>query len=151
MAMTRRTRNRICIWVIFLGLLNFVAYTLVYAELGGDARNGYIGRSPEGDREYYVGGHFIRGSEGQFSPVPAWVWIYSYIHSISIWPTEAAVLVCLLILARPHIIATMREGGLMRGSTFIAVCSTIVILLASALTVWFAIRFVIELVEETHA
>ncbi len=143
--MDRRTRNRICIWVIFLGLLNFVAYAIVYAELGGDATNGYIQRDAKGHREYFVAGHFIHGPEGQPTRVAGWLWVYSYIHSITIWPTEAAILVCLLILGRPHIIATMKEGGLMQGSTFVAVCSTIVILLASTLTIWFLIRFVGEL------
>ncbi|HOW17562.1 MAG TPA: hypothetical protein PLC79_00885 [Phycisphaerae bacterium] len=143
--MDRRTRNRICIWVIFLGLVNFAAYAILYAELGGDASNGYIGTDPDGGRAYYVAGHFIHGREGRYSRVAPWVWIYSYVHSITIWPTEAAVLVCLLILGRPHIIATMKEDGLMQGSTFVAVCSTIVILLASALTIWFVIRFISQL------
>jgi hypothetical protein len=139
-------RTRICIWIIFLGLLNFVAYAILYAEVGGDARNGYIGVSAkDGQREYYVAGHFLRVPEGQFQRVAPWVWIYSYVHSITIWPTEAAVLVCLLILARPHIIATMKENALMQGSTFVAVCSTIVVLLASALTIWFVIRFISQL------
>lgn len=142
--MDRRTRNRICIWVIFLGLINFAAYAILYAELGGDASNGYV-TMRDGHREYYVRGHFIHGPEGQSARVAPWVWVYSYLHSISIWPTEAAVLVCLLILGRPHIIATMKEDGLMQGGTFVAVCSTIVILLASALTIWFLTRFVGEL------
>jgi len=134
-------------WVIFLGLLNFVAYTIFYAQLGGDARNGYIGVGEGGHREYYVGGHFIHGStldERHFRQVAPWVWIYSYVHSISIWPSEAAVLICLLILARPHIIATMKERDIIQGSTFVAVCSTIIILMASAMTIWFTIRFVSE-------
>ncbi len=143
--MDRRTRNRICIWVIFLGLLNFVAYTIVYAQLGGDAQNGYVGAGTGGHREYYVAGRFIHGREGGYERVSAWVWIYSYIHSISIWPTEAAVLVCLLILARPHIIATMKERSFMQGSTFVGVCSTMIILAATVLTVQFTIRFVREL------
>lgn len=143
--MDRRTRNRICIWVIFVGLLNLVAYTVVYAELGGDARNGYIGESESGQREYYVGGHFLQDPTGAFRPVAPWVWIYSYAHSISIWPTEAAILVCLLILARPHIVATMKEDSLMPGSTVVTVCITIILLLASTLTAWFTIQFVAEL------
>ncbi len=143
--MDRRTRNRICIWVIFLGLLNLVAYTIVYAQIGGDASNGFIRVGPGGEREYYVAGHFIHGPEGQSARVPAWIWFYSYAHSITIWPTEAAVLVALLILSRPHIIATMKEGSLMQGSTFVAVCATIILLLAAAFTVTFVVRFITEL------
>lgn len=143
--MERRVRNRLCIWIIFLGLINFVAYAVVYAELGGDACNGYIQAGSHGPRQYYVAGHFIHGAEGKSARVAGWVWIYSYVHSITIWPTEAAILVCLLILARPHIVATMKEDSLMQGSTFVAVCSTIIVLLASALTIWFVIRFAGEL------
>ncbi len=143
--MDRRTRNRICIWVIFVGLLNLVAYTVVYAELGGDARNGYIGESESGQREYYVGGHFLQDPTGAFRPVAPWVWIYSYAHSITIWPTEAAILVCLFILARPHIIATMKENGIVQGQTFIAVCATIILLFSASLTTWFLIGFIKEL------
>lgn len=143
--MDRRTRNRICIWVIFLCLLNFVVYAIVYARIGGDASNGYVKITPAGEREYYVYGHFLRDPDGRPTRVRGWVWIYSYVHSISIWPTEAAVLVCLLILSRPHIIATMKEDSVINGSTFVTVCSTIVVLLAFVLTVWFVMRFVSEL------
>jgi len=143
--MDRRKRNRLCIWVIFLGLLNFVAYAVLYAQIGGDARNGYIGAGPDGERVYYVAGHFIHGRQGRFEQVAGWVWIYSYVHSISLWPTEAAVLLCLLILARPHIIATMKENGVMQGSTFVAVCATTVVLLTGTITVWFTLRFITEL------
>jgi len=142
--MDRRTRNRICIWVIFLGLLNFVAYTILYAQLGGDAINGYIGTHPDGQRAYYVSGHFIRGPAGNSREVAPWVWVYSYIHSISIWASEAAVLICLLILARPHIIATMKERDIMQGPTFVVVCFTLIVLTGSAMTIWFTIGFVSE-------
>ena len=40
--MTRRVRNLVCIWIMVLGLVNFVAYTVVYLYLGGDAMNGKI-------------------------------------------------------------------------------------------------------------
>lgn len=131
--------------MIFIGLLNFAAYTIVYAELGGDARNGYIGRTQGAQRDYYVAGHFVHGTEGKFSRVAPWVWVYSYAHTITLWPTQAAILVCLLVLARPHIIATMKENGLMQGQTFVAVCATIILLLSAALTAWFLIGFIKEL------
>jgi len=144
--MERLTRNRICIWLIFIGLLNFVAYTIVYAELGGDARNGYIGQNDQtGEREYYIAGHFIHGTEGKFERVAPWVWIYSYAHSVTLWPTQAAILLGLLLLARPHIIATMKENGFMQGQTFIAVCATIILLFCASLTTWFLIGFIKEL------
>ena len=144
--MQRRTRNRICIWLIFAGLINFVAYTLVYAELGGDAKNGGAERVVRADgsvsKLYYIEGHFIRGPVGQRRDVPRGVWIYSYLHSISIWPTQGVLMICMLILAQPHIIATMREGIWIRGPTFVAVAITLVAVFYVAMTVWFVIGFV---------
>jgi hypothetical protein len=145
--MERRKRNRICIWIILLGLFNFAGYTIVYAELGGDARNGYIASGPNGERTYYVAGHFIHGTQGEYAPVAPWVWVYSYVHSITLWPTQAAILICLLVLARPHIIATMKESSIMQGQTFVAVCATTILLLSGALTAWFLIGFIRELSE----
>ena len=53
--MTRRTRNLICIWIIALGLCNFVVYTIAYSYIGGDAKNGQIvdaeGRTVAGTAE----------------------------------------------------------------------------------------------------
>ena len=147
--MQRRTRNRICIWLIFAGLINFVAYTLVYAELGGDAKNGGAERVVRADgrvsKLYYIKGHFIRGPVGQRRDVPRGVWIYSYLHSISIWPTQGVLMICMLILAQPHIIATMREGIWIRGPTFVAVAITLVAVFYVAMTVWFVIGFVSDL------
>src|SRR5437773_1149276 len=97
MPLQRRTRNRICIWLILGGLLNFLGYTIVYAELGGDAKNGGYGRFIDEDGRqqlgYYIRGHFIRGQGGQSKGVAPWVWIYSYLHSISLWPTQAAMVI----------------------------------------------------------
>lgn len=147
--MQRRTRNRICIWLIFAGLINFVAYTLVYAKLGGDAKNGgtqrVIGTDGSVNTLYYIKGHFIRGPVGQRRDVPKSVWIYSYLHSISIWPTQGVLMICMLILAQPHIIATMREGDWIRGPTFVAVAITLVAAFYVAMTAWFVIGFVSDL------
>jgi hypothetical protein len=145
----RRTRNRICIWLIFGGLLNFLVYTIVYAQLGGDAKNGghgaYVNEVGEKMEGYFIRGHFIHSVGGQAKGVPRWVWIYSYLHSISLWPTQAAMVISMLILARPHIIATMRESTWIRGTTFIAVVITLTAVLCSALTLWFTMQFISEL------
>ncbi len=89
MHLLRRTRNRICIWVIVGGVLNLLAYTVVYAELGGDARNGghgeFVNDLGEIEEGFFIGGHFIRGAGGgRTKSVSKWVWVYSYIHSISL-------------------------------------------------------------------
>jgi len=147
----RRTRNRICIWTIAVCLLNLLAYTILYAELGGDARNGYkqVIRQADGStREvFFIRGHFIHGPDGQSAEVPKWVWIYSYLHSISLWPTQALIIICTLILARPHIIATMSESTWIRGPAFVTVAVTLVAVIYLAPTVLFTIHFLSALVE----
>ncbi len=141
--MQRRTRNRICIWVIVGGLLNFLVYTVVYAELGGDAKNGGYGsyQTAEGVQHgFYISGHFIRTMGGKDRGVSRGVWIYSYLHSISLWPTQGAMVICMMILARPHIIATMRENPWINGQTFITVVITVTALLCFVLTLMFTIE-----------
>lgn len=143
-----RRRNQVCIAVIAIGMLNFLSYTLLYAALGGDAHNGYrkVIRSLDGTvrAEYYVRGHFLRTIEGREAQVPRWLWIYSYLHSISMWLTSGAMVVSMLIIARPHIIATMR-GGWVNGHTFITVLGTITILLTVGAAFVFAWDFVTHL------
>ena len=138
MALDRQRRNTILLWIIALGLGNFVLYTLTYWYLGGDAPNGaFI------DGQYHLRGHFIWSGAGRLSgPVPRGVWLYSYVHSISIWPTIAAVLVAMLILARPHIIATMKSDTPVRGHTYVAICITVIVLVTGATTLLFIMEFV---------
>jgi hypothetical protein len=84
----RRKRNKLCIWLIFLGVINVTAYTAVYACIGGDAINGYISETGE----YVLRGHFIRGTRGGEAPCSRGVWFYSYFHSLSIIPTCVAMM-----------------------------------------------------------
>ena len=137
--MDRRTRNRICLWIIGAGMLNFFAYTVVYAYVGGDAKNGRVANGA-----YYVCGHFLRGMEGKETAVSRGVWMYSYLHSISIWPTHAAILLSMLVLARPHILATMKDG-VIGGPTFVTVFATLVVVVTMISTAWFVLDFVRQL------
>ncbi len=135
--MKRQTRNWILLWIIILGLTNFVSYTVMYWYLQGDAKNGaFI------DGSYYVRGHFIHGTAGEKSQVGRGLWLYSYIHSISIWPTVGAVLVAMFILARPHIIATMGTNASVSGRTFITVSITVIVLITGASTLYFILSFI---------
>ncbi len=131
----RRRRNQVCIAIITLGALNLVAYTALYAVLGGDAHNGEIRRveRPDGTTRtaYYVRGHFLRTLQGREAEVSRGLWIYSYLHSISVFVTSAAMVLSMLVLARPHILATMRNGWI-RGSTFVVALGTVVVLLSGA-------------------
>lgn len=124
--MPRRRRNQICIIVIALGLLNFLAYTLGYSAIGGDAVNGEVIRGANGEVEYLVRGQFIQYREGKERKVPRGLWLYSYLHSITVPITSAALVISMLVLARPHILATMR-GTWFSGVTFVTAFGTIVI------------------------
>lgn len=138
----RRRRNQICIGVIAIGMLNFLAYTVLYAAMGGDAHNGerrYITTAEGAKREaWFVRGHFLRTVEGREREVGRGVWIYSYLHSISVLATSAAMIISMLVLARPHIMATMRDGWV-SGQTIVISIGTIVLLLTAmtiAMFVW---------------
>ncbi len=136
--MPRRRRNKVLIAIIGAGLLNFLAYTIIYAMIGGDARNGRI---DEG--QCFLRGHFLQlGAEGHATQVSQPVWIYSYIHSISIWPTIGAVLCCMLLLARPHIVATMQEDSLIRGRSFVTAAMTIIVIITGTSMIYFVTGFV---------
>jgi len=107
----RITRNRILIWIIALGVLNFALYTFFYWYFQGDASNGFIQ-----DGRYFLRGHFLHAADGRISEaVSRGIWIYSYVHSITIWPTAGAVLMSMLILSRPHIIATINSDAPFNG------------------------------------
>jgi hypothetical protein len=134
--MDRRTRNRLCIWLIILGLSNFIVYAVVYAIIGGDAPNGYIR-----DGLYYVRGHFVHRTIGYEQDVPQWVWVYSYLHSISIWPSIATVLLAMLVLARPHMLATY-QNGVMKGTTLVTVLATLIVFVTGVIMLSFVVDFV---------
>ncbi len=151
--MQRRTRNRICIWLLIGGLLNVLAYTIVYGALGGDAKNGgreLVARADGAVQEikYYIGGHYLHGPSGKRTQVPRWEWYYSYLHSISLWPTQAIMIISMLILAQPHIIATMRESTWIRGPTFITAAITLTAVLYSAMTIWFIFNLIQEVTDK---
>lgn len=146
--LSRRRRNQICIAVLALGLANYLVYTLSYAALGGDAHNGHreLVTLADGTTEwtYYLRGHFIHSLDGREQAVSRGVWVYSYLHSISVLPTSGAMIISMLLLARPHILATMR-GGLISGQTFVVAFGTIVVLITLAVTTLFIRDFVLAL------
>ena len=123
-------RTRICIWVILIGLANFVAYGMVYVFIGGEAVNGTV-RIIDGQRHYML-------QSGQ--PVSRGVFLYSGIHSISIWITVAAVMLAMLTLAKERIVSSMR-AAIVRGRTFITAMATVITFITIVLTVWFILQF----------
>ncbi len=146
--MPRRRRNKICIGIIAIGGLNFLVYTVAYAALGGDAHNGEARLVEQTDGVaqvvYCVRGHFIHTLDGQEAQVSRRVWVYSYLHSMSVFVTSAAMIISMLVLARPHILATMRDGWI-GGRTFVTAFGAIVILVTSGAIFIFAWDFVRQL------
>jgi hypothetical protein len=63
---------------------------------------------------------------------------------MSVLVTSAAIIISMLVLARPHILATMRDGWV-SGQTFVTAFGTIVILAASVALFFFAWDFVAQL------
>lgn len=155
--MKRANRNRILVAIIFLGLTNFAVYTVFYWHFQGDARNGCI-RFVAGPTaahatqpEFILRGHFLRARGGlESAAVSRGVWIYSFVHSISIWITVGGVLVSMLVLARPHIIATIESDARISGRTVVNGCIVLVVVvtLASAgvfaVNLWQALEAVAE-------
>ncbi|GMU32468.1 MAG: hypothetical protein HS101_14690 [Planctomycetia bacterium] len=138
--MDRRTRNQLCTWLIVLGLGNFMVYAIGYAIIGGDAPNGYVKHIETGP-VYYVRGHFVHRQIGYEQDVPKWVWVYSYVHSISIWPSIAAVLLAMLVLARPHIMATYQRG-MVSGVALITIMATVIVLVTTTVMILFIVDFI---------
>ena len=134
--------------IITLGMLNFLVFTVFYAALGGDAHNGgrrMVQLDDGGLRSaFFVRGHHISSLTGRQREVSATLWIYSYVHSISVLLTSGAMIISMLVLARPHIIATMRDGTI-AGQTFVTVFGTVVVLITSFAVILFVWDFIQQL------
>ena len=124
-------KTKICIWIILIGLANFFAYTLLYMFMGGEAVNGRVTLGPDGMMWYYL---------TDDRPVSRAEFLYSGIHSISIWPTVAAILLAMLTLAKDRIVSEMR-ASIVRGRTFITVLATLIAFSMAVITIWFVLNF----------
>ena len=135
-------RTRICLLIIVLGLTNFLAYAVVYISIDGDAMNGYVRYDMVDGRKVL---HYYLVKHGISDEVSRDVWIYSAVHSISIWITVGAVLLSMLTLAKDRIISSMRSS-IVRGRTFITILATVVTLISLAVTIWFLLYMIRHLV-----
>ena len=138
-------RTKICIWVIVLGLVNFLAFTMAYVVIGGDAMKGDI-RVETADNGQRVLHYFLVGEgRGRRFEVSRAVWIYSAIHSISLWITMGAVMLSMLTLAKDRIVSSM-QTSIIHGRTFITVLATLVTLISIVFTVWFIAYMIRQLI-----
>ena len=124
-------RTRVCIWVIMVGLANFMVYTVLYVFIGGEAVNGHVIRAAGGALRYEL-------QSGQ--AVSRGVYIFSGIHSITIWPTVGAILLAMLTLAKDRIVSSMRSS-IVRGRTMITILATIITLMVLVMMFWFILHF----------
>jgi hypothetical protein len=127
--MNRRTK--ICMWVIMIGLANFLLYVIGYVWLYGEAVNGKI-VIENGVRHYFL------QSDREVTRA---AFIYSGVHSISIWPTVMAVMLAMLTLAKDRITASILSV-VVRGRLLITVFAVVIGLLSSLLTYEFVHTFV---------
>lgn len=139
-AMERRTR--ICIWVISLGLVNFLVFTLIYAYIGGEAVNGSV--EVQGTKmRYYI----ITPSQEKHAVSNGVFW-YSGIHSISIWPTVGAIMLAMLTLAKDRFVDSM-HSSVVRGRTFLTILATIITTIVFICTIWGSLAFSSRLMHPT--
>jgi hypothetical protein len=133
-------RTQICLWIIVLGLLNFAAYTVGYWCIGGDAMNGRVYADPDrGDAPR----HFMsRG--GVRKEVDRGLWVYSALHSTSVWPSMGAVLLSMLTLAKDRITSAMRST-IVRGRTMMTLLAGLIVVISVAMTAYFIVFTVSQL------
>lgn len=126
-------RTKICIWVILIGIGNFFAYTVGYTILGGEAVRGkvyYV--EPDDQHRYYLdSGKEVSGDE----------FLYSGLHSISIWLTVAAIMMAMLTLAKDRIVDSMHEA-VVRGRTLCTVLAVAIGFCTAGLMFQFIREFV---------
>jgi len=123
-------RTRICIWIILIGLANFLAYVILYWFIWGEAVNGRVEAHGEELRYFLQSGQEV--SRGVF--------LYSGIHSISIAPTVGAIMLAMLTLAKDRVISSMRRT-IVRGRTLITILATIITMIVAVWTIWFVLQF----------
>ncbi len=115
-----------------LGMANFLAYVLLYTYFGGEAVNGKVVTDAAGQLSYYL-------QSGR--DVSQAAFIYSGLHSISIWPTVAAIMLAMMTLAKERIVFSMRQS-ILHGRTFISILAVVIVLTTAVLTIHFTREFV---------
>jgi len=123
-------RTRICIVIILIGLANFLAYVILYSIFWGEAINGFV--ETDGQQLKY----YLQSRE----EVSRGVFIYSGLHSISIWLTVGAVMLAMLTLAKERIASSMRSA-IIRGRTFITILAAVIAVAVIVITILFSLHF----------
>ncbi len=125
-------QTRICLLIIIIGLLNFLAYGIGYWILWGEALHGDHVLLPDGTTAYLLNPHSKEVSRGEF--------IYSGIHSLSIYITVGAVMLAMLTLAKERIVSSAART-ILRGRTWLTVTATIITVSMVISTIVGSVRF----------
>jgi hypothetical protein len=131
-------RTKICIAVILVGLANFLAYTISYSILYGEAINGSVKLDEKTGDVVYMLQSDKQVSRGQF--------LYSGIHSITIWPTVMAIMLSLLTLAKDRISDTM-HSTVVRGRSLCTILAVLIAISTAGMTFLFVRQFTSHLEE----
>ncbi|KKL13861.1 hypothetical protein LCGC14_2521530 [marine sediment metagenome] len=136
-------RTKVCLWIIVLGLANFLAYSVAYFALPGEAIHGgvRVEETPAGPRK-----HYYLLDQGSRLRVSRAKWIYSATHSTSIPITVGAVLLAMLTLAKDRILSSMRSS-VVRGRTFITLLAVMVTVSSIVWMSWFLYTIITQLRE----
>lgn len=129
-------RTRVCLWIILIGMANFLAYTISYSILWGEAIHGQVKVDPATKKIVY----FLQSGNQLGRQVSRGEFIYSGIHSISIWPTVMAVVLATLTLAKDRISDSLAEA-MVRGRTLVTILAVIIAISMSGLTFLFVQQF----------
>ena len=126
-------RTKICLWVIVIGMANFLAYTIGYTVIGGESVRGKVYDDPATGRRTY---ELDNGQE-----VSRGIFIYMGVHSIVLWVSVAAVMLAMLTLAKDRIADSMQSAA-MRGRTFCTVLAVVIGLFTGGMIFQFIHTFV---------
>jgi hypothetical protein len=125
------TKTKICLWIILIGLVNFLAFAVAWYAVGGDAIGGRVELHPDGSRTF-----FLKSPGQPDTAVSRTVFIYSGIHCISIWITVAAVMLAMLTLAKDRIVSSMRST-IMQGRMLITILAVVITIAICVITYLF--------------
>lgn len=128
-------RTKICIWIIVIGMANFLAYTIGYTIVGGESVRGQI------EKIETAGGEKYRYYLDSGTEVSHAAFVYMGIHSISIWITVGAIMLSMLTLAKDRISDSMHDA-MMRGRTLCSVLAVVIGICTAGLAFQFVRQFV---------
>jgi hypothetical protein len=167
-------KTHICVWIIVLGLINFVAFLMMYVYIGGDAKNGKVVKFADGKIRYLIemrglerdvarthtpttlpdpvsgltavqSTRIYKSSDGTpYKDIGKSLYIYSGLHSIFILITVAAVMLAMLTLAKDQLVTAM-EHQFFSGRALIHVFATVVVLTTTMMLIWFIVGFINQL------